>query len=59
MSADYRLYLRNANQIIQISNTKETIKRGKTSMNDIALLSNASVIVGLDGKENYYRKGNM
>ncbi|KAJ3074625.1 putative imidazolonepropionase [Podochytrium sp. JEL0797] len=48
-TSHFKLRLRNASQVVQISSSRQEFKRGK-DMNELCILSNATVVVGIDGK---------
>ena len=46
----FSLRLKNAAQVVRICASGQLLKRTSAEMNDICLLENATVLVGLDGK---------
>ncbi len=45
----FRLYIKNARQLCQVSDRGDLLKRGKEDMNDVCLREGASIIVRQDG----------
>ena len=46
----YKLYIRNAAQVVQVVDKKQPFLRGPTECNQIAIIPNGSVLVGSDGR---------
>ena len=46
----FKLLVKNAAQIVQVCRNGETMKKGKSQMNDVCVLENASMVVDNDGR---------